>query len=548
MDASLASQTSRKVQRLPTDIVRGRLDLRYYKRVLLFLILALSWPIHSNATTVLVEAGAISGQQDAGLNIYRGVPYAAPPLGALRWREPQRAASWKGVRKADQFRPACMQTGVSMPGETPPEVSEDCLYLNIWAPRRAAKQRLPVLVWIHGGGFSNGSAAMPLYSGDRLAAKGIVVVTVAYRLGPLGFLAYPELTREAPNQGSGDYGLMDQIAALKWIQRNIGAFGGNPSQVTIAGQSAGAMSVSLLMASPPAKGLFERAIGQSGGVFEPMQLAPNWLLPNAEKEGQAYALSLGAQSLADLRRLPAMRLLEGKAAAISHPVIGSYVLPSSPYEVFAAGHQNDVPILIGSNADEARSLTDLKSVTAVNYRASLAKQWGPLPDPIVAAYPFTTDDEARKARADLERDLRFGWDMWAWARLQSTTGKAAVYGYYFAHKPPFLESSAQANWGASHFAELWYMSDHLNQSALSWSPVDRRLAAAMSDYWVNFVKSGTPNGPGLPAWPTYEPCGQQILFLDDQIITGSWPNLPTLRAFDAVYDQVRRAPFKASRP
>src|SRR5271155_2663745 len=243
-----------------------------------------------------------------------------------------------------------------MPGETPPVTSEDCLYLNIWTPVKYAKAGRPVLVWIYGGGYRNGSAAMPLYWGEQLAHKGLIVVTIAYRLGPLGFLALPELTRESPQHSSGNYGLLDQIAALEWVQRNIAAFGGDPARVAIAGQSAGAASVSILMASPLAKGLFQRAIAESGGMFEPMQLAPNYQLANAQRDGESYAQSVGAKTLADLRSLPAAALLKGNAGEISHPVIEPYVLPHSPYDVFAAGEQNDVPILIGSNADEARSL------------------------------------------------------------------------------------------------------------------------------------------------------------------------------------------------
>lgn len=235
------------------------------------------------ATPVSIETGAIEGSTENGVVVYKGVPFAAPPLGELRWREPQPAAAWKGTRQANSFATACMQEGVSMPGEKPPAVSEDCLYLNIWTPMQGSEQ-LPVMVWIHGGGYTNGSASMPLYWGDRLARRGVVVVTVAYRLGPLGFLAHPDLTAESPHQSSGNYGLLDQIAALKWIQKNIAAFGGDPQRVTIAGQSSGGMSVSMLMASPLAKRLFHRAIGQSGGLFEPVQLAPQYLLTNAERE------------------------------------------------------------------------------------------------------------------------------------------------------------------------------------------------------------------------------------------------------------------------
>jgi para-nitrobenzyl esterase len=315
-----------------------------------------------------------------------------------------------------------------MPGETPPAISEDCLYLNIWTPAKTAREHLPVIVWIYGGGYINGSASMPLYWGDRLAQKRVIVVTIAYRLGPLGFLALPELTRESPHHSSGNYGLMDQIAALEWIRRNVAAFGGDPKCVTIAGQSSGSISVSILMASPLAKGLFQRAIGESGGLFEPLQLAPKFLLANAERDGQTYAASLGAASLKELRRLPAT-LLTGNAGGIVHPVIEPYVLPLSPYEAFTSGQQNDVPLLIGSNADEARALVNVSHVTAATFDSDLERSVGQLPPALVAAYPHATDEVAGQAQLGLERDLRFGWDMWAWARLQAGTGKSPVFYY-----------------------------------------------------------------------------------------------------------------------
>ena len=300
------------------------------------------------------------------------------------------------MRKATAFAPACMQTGVSMPGETPPAISEDCLYLNIWAPVKRADQRLPVLVWIHGGGYTNGSAAMPLYWGDRLAQKGMIVVTIAYRLGPLGFLAHPELTRESKHHSSGNYGLFDQIAALEWVQRNIAAFGGDPARVTIAGQSSGSISVSILMASPLAKGSFQRAIGESGGLFEPLQLAPKYLLANAEKDGERFAASLGASSIKDLRRLPASRLTSNDTG-ITHPVIDPFLLPQSPYEAFVSRRQNDVPLLLGSNAEEARAMVNVAGVTADTFVSDIAKSFGSLPAALMEAYPHT-NDERRKWR------------------------------------------------------------------------------------------------------------------------------------------------------
>jgi para-nitrobenzyl esterase len=438
-----------------------------------------------------------------------------------------------------------MQDSVSMPGETPPVVNEDCLYLNIWTPAKSAPEHLPVIVWIYGGGFISGSASMPLYWGDRLARKGVIVVTIAYRLGPLGFLAHPGLTRESPHHSSGNYGLMDQIAALGWIQRNIAAFGGDPKNVTIAGQSSGSMSVSMLMVSPLTKGLFQRAIGESGGLFEPLQLAPKFLLANAERDGEKYAISLNATSLQQLRSLPAAKLT-GNAGGIVHAVIEPYVLPASPYDAFTSGQQNDVPLLLGSNADEARALTDVSHVTAATFNKDLEQSVGALPPQLVAAYPHATDAEARQAQLGLERDLRFGWDMWAWARLQAATGKSPVYYYSFRQQPPFPAGSVYAGWGASHYAELWYVFDHLDQEPWRWTKADRRVAEEMSSYWANFARAGNPNGPSLPQWPTFTNADSKGLYLADPIAIGGVANINSLRVFDAVYSTVRGTPFAAT--
>ncbi len=434
-----------------------------------------------------------------------------------------------------------------MPGEALPKVSEDCLYLNIWTPAKSAAAHLPVMVFIYGGGFSNGSASMPLYWGDKLAHKGVVVVTFGYRVGPFGFLALPDLTRESPQKTSGDYGLLDQIAALRWVKRNIAAFGGDSERVTIFGQSAGAMSVSGLMASPLGRGLFQRAIGESGGVFEPTQLAPTWRLAGAERQGAAYASSLGANSLADLRRLPAARLLQGEASAISHPVLDGYVLPRAPYDVFAQGRQNDVPILIGSNEEEARSLVDVSAVKKSTFARDIEKAWGALPTPLLDAYPHDTDADAKTARLAFERDLRFGWDMWAWARLQAATGRQPVFYYHFIQKPPF-PAGFYAGWGASHFAELWYVFDHLDQAPWVWTKADRLLAETVSTYWTNFAATGDPNGPSLPHWPRFTAARGEVLYLGTPVVADGVADLPTLQMFDAVYAQVRGAPVGAETP
>ena len=552
---SLFASRSASEDSLDIDTVEGNLATRSFNmrtfssrllaRALLLIVLSATAAITlAQNPKTSTESGTISGIHENGLSIYKGVPFAAPPVGDLRWRLPVHLAPWTGTHKADAFAPACMQVGVSMLGETPPAVSEDCLYLNIWTPAKMQQERLPVIVWIYGGGFVNGSASMPLYWGDRLAHKGVIVVTIAYRLGPLGFLAHPELTRESPHHSSGNYGLMDQIAALEWIQRNIAAFGGDPKNVTIAGQSSGAMSVSILMASPLAKGLFHRAIGESGGLFEPLQLAPKYLLSNAERDGEKYAASLGATSLPELRRLPADRLT-GDGGGIVHPVIEPYLLPASPYEAFTSGQQNDVPLLLGSNAEEARSLTDVTHVKAATFDGDLEHSFGQLPPSLIAAYPHATDEEARQARLDLERDLRFAWDMWAWARLQASTGKSPVYYYSFRQKPPFPAGSVYEGWGASHFAELWYVFDHLDQSPWRWSAADRRVAEEMSTYWVNFAKSGNPNGHNLPPWPAFVNPDSNVLSIGDPATVDGVANINSLKVFDSVYSSVRGKPFAA---
>jgi para-nitrobenzyl esterase len=495
----------------------------------------------TGAKPARIESGAVEGAVKDGVTAYLGIPFAAPPVGELRWREPQPVAPWEGTRSATSFAPACLQNGVSMPGEKPPVTSEDCLYLNVWTPAKAADERLPVIVWIHGGGYVNGSASMPLYWGDRLAERGIVVVTIAYRLGPLGFLAHPDLTAESARRSSGNYGLLDQIAALEWIRRNIAAFGGDPHRVTIAGQSSGAMSVSMLMASPRARGLFHRAIGQSGGLFEPLRIAPSYLLANAERDGKAYVSSVGADSITALRKLPAADLLGGKAASVSHPVVEPDALPAAPYDAFSSRAHNDVPVLVGFNAEEARALVDVRSVKAESFAADIQRRFGSLPPPLMSAYPHQTDAQARQARLDLERDLRFGWDMWAWARLQLQSGRSPVYFYYFEQQPPFPPGSVHEGWGASHFAELWYMFDHLNQEPWRWSAADRELARLMANYWTNFAKSGDPNGDGLPRWPPFN-SDDKVLHLGDSIEVDRLPNRDSLRVFDVVYDSLRDKP------
>lgn len=485
-----------------------------------------------------LDTGRIEGVSTGGVRAFLGAPYAQAPVGGLRWRPPRPVKPWTGVRSATAFAPACPQRGVSMPGEPLPQTSEDCLYLNVWTPAKPSAKPRPVIVWIHGGGWTNGATSLPLYAGDALARRGVVVVSVAYRLGALGFLAHPALSQE-DGGASGDYGLMDQVAALAWVRRNIAAFGGDPGNVTIAGQSAGAMSVSLLVASPMAKGLFHRAIAQSGGVFEPLELAPGYRLATAERDGAAFAEKLGATTAAQLRALPVEALTAPNATRLGHPVIGARVLPLTPWDAYAAGRFNRVPLLLGYNAEEARSLTDLSGVRAAIFQADIAKTFGPLPPALLAAYPFADDASAQAARGAFERDLRFGWDMWAWARLQARSG-ASAYLYRFSRRPPFPDGSVRAGWGASHFAELWYMFGHLDQEPWAWSETDRRLSATMVDQWVTFARNGDPNGARRPTWPRLVEADPRILELGDTI--AARPFTPDgLTGFDKVYDAIRQS-------
>jgi len=283
-------------------------------------------------------------------------------------------------------------------------------------------------------------------------------------------------------------------------------------------------------------------LARAAAFFEPIQLAPKYLLANAEKDGEKFAALLGASSIKELRQLPAARLTRNDGD-ITHPVIDPYLLPQSPYDAFASGRQNDVPLLLGSNAEEARALVKVTGITAGSFTSDIANSFGSLPPALMAAYPHTTDEEARTARLEFERDLRFGWDMWAWARLQAATGQGPVYYYSFQQRPPFPKDSVYAGWGASHFAELWYVFDHLDQSPWHWTSADRKLAEEISNYWVSFARSGNPNGPGLPAWPAFENTQSKVQYLGNPITTEGVLGIERLRVFDSVYSDVRGKPF-----
>lgn len=472
-------------------------------------LLAVATPLA--ASPVQTESGSVEGVRSSGSKSYKGIPYAAPPVGSLRWRPPQHAAAWPGVRQADHHSSACPQIG-NYPADAEVEsTSEDCLTLNLWVPQHKHGAKLPVMVWIHGGGLSNGSGSIPQYAGDRLARRGVIVVTFNYRLGVLGFLSHPELSREDPNGASGNYGLLDQIAALEWVKHNIGAFGGDPQKVTVFGQSSGAFSLSALVVSPKAKGLFQRVIAQSGGIFEPVELDPLFTAEGAAAAGSAFARRAGALSLADLRKLPVETLLKIPFRPQFH--LDGKVLTATPRAAYAAGAQQDVDLLLGSNADEATSFLDAPKLTLANYHAVLEQTYPAALIGAVGLAAAKSDDEARLVATALDTDLRFRWDMWAWAN-RAQRGNHRIFLYEFDRAPAFSSGQYFQGKGATHGVEMAYAFDQLDLLKADWTKEDRRLAELMATYWTNFAKTGNPNARGLPPWPAFTGSGGQVMHLD----------------------------------
>ena len=452
-----------------------------------------------------VDAGQIAGTVRGGIRVFKGIPFAAPPIGELRWKPPQPMTKWTGVRAADSFAHACMQPPVSAARPALP-TSEDCLYLNVWTAGAHGDKR-PVMVWIHGGAWTRGSGATESYDGTALARKGAVVVTANYRLGVFGFLAHPELTAESPRRASGNYGILDHVAALHWVQRNIGAFGGDPGRVTIFGESAGSWSVNVVQATPLAKGLFHRAIGQSGGQFAQMVS-----LAEAEQAGLAFASSAGAGNLKALRSVSAADLLAIPSFRTSVNVDG-YVLPDTIREIFSHKRHNDVPILLGSNADEWTTFTNPATfpTTMAAYRQRVEKQYGDAVRDYDAVYPVTAEADIPKALLALGRDATFTLEMRTWARL-ATRARENAFLYHFTRVPP----GPNPAWGAYHAAEIVYAFNNVGK--LPWvTGADRRLADQMSSYWVNFATGGDPNGTGLMAWPAYDEADEPYLELGDNL-------------------------------
>ena len=469
------------------------------------------------ADEVRTGSGVVAGAAapDGAARAFLGIPFAAPPVGDLRWREPQPVAAWTGVRKADAFGPRCMQGRVFDDMVFRDEPSEDCLYLNVWTPARTAAEKLPVMVWIYGGGFQAGSASEPRQDGGQLARKGVVVVSLNYRLCVFGFLAHPDLTRESGRGASGNYGLMDQVAALRWVRDNVAGFGGDPGNVTIFGESAGSLSVSALVASPLARGLFQRAIGESGAYLGRLALEPQTLAAS-EDGGAKFATSLGAASLADLRAKPAGDVLQAalKFQPWFAPTIDGYVLPKDSNAIYAAGEQARVPLLAGSNADEVRAGVVLGKdrPTAKSFPEQLRTRYGAAADALLKVYPAGSDEEALESASALAGDTFLAYATWKWTDVHGRTAGVPVYRYSFDRKIPVApdtkvegKPATAADVGARHAGEIEYVFGALDSvPKVTWEDADRRLSDLMMTCWSNFARSGDPNGKGVPEWPRYD--------------------------------------------
>ena len=550
-----------------------------------------------------LDSGAISGTTGSSgeVRIFRGVPYAAAPIGALRWRAPQPVAKWEGVRKADEYGARCFQGGggggapgrggagaggrgggrrggAAAPGDqadggagrqdvaagrqgqgagdgrqgrgsdvgrdggrgaqAPPagivaqqSTSEDCLFLNVWTPAKSASDRLPVMVWIHGAGLTGGSGSEPRYDGEELSKKGAVVITINYRLGPFGWLAHPELSKESGHNASGNYGMMDALAALQWVQKNAAALGGDPRRVTIFGESAGAFLVSGLVGSPEGKGLFQRAIAESGGWMG-MGMAAMRTLAQAEDAGAKAVTAMGVSRLADLRAKPAdeiQRDLRGAGLIID----GKYI-PEDLSVTFARGKQKDVDLMVGSNKDEG-TFFGRQNSTADQFTTQSKQRFGDLGDTFLKLYPASSDTEAVASSLASFRD-EANWHMRIWAEAQAKIKKKA-YLYYFTREP--VTAPGQPSRGASHTVEIAYVFRRAG-SAPNGNDVDRKLEDTMAQYWVNFAATGDPNGKGLPAWPAIKDrTSGRAMVLGDKIEAEASPDTARLALFDQAYSKLR---------
>lgn len=471
-----------------------------------------------------VVQGVVSA--DNRVRTFKGIPFAAPPAGGLRWKAPQAAPSWSGVRKSVEYGPRCMQGSIYSDmrfNDAGP--AEDCLYLNLWMPeaaydgREPEQMKLPVMVWIYGGGFQAGSTSEPRQDAGVLSRRGVMIVSMNYRMGVFGYFSHAELARESGHNASGNYGLLDQMAALQWVRDNIAGFGGDRNNITIFGESAGSLSVSALMASPLGKGLFQRAIGESGAFFGgTLPLKPH--AETEERDAKWAEAAFGGASLEKLRALPADQLLQAamKAGQIRFaPNVDGYYLPESVAAIFAAGKQAQVPLMAGWNLDEGsyRQFFGGQAITAENYAARARTQFGAKADAFLKVYGGGTDAEAKRSAADFAGDQFIAYGTWKWLDMHAKTGHAPVYRYKFEQTLPLAAGSPEgAEATAPHASEIEFVFNVLNSRQLPWRPADRQVSDRMATYWTNFAKTGSPNATDLPRWPVYRASdGYQVMHI-----------------------------------
>lgn len=491
-------------------------------------------------TRTIVEQGSVEGVEENGLGVFKAIPYAKPPVGELRWREPVPFGKWEGVYKTTEYAkmPPQQQGRTSDSSRW----SEDCLYLNVITPAKSKGEKLPVMVWIHGGGFATGNYTSPM--GTNLAKRGVVFVSIAYRTGTLGFLAHPELSAESKYGVSGNYGLLDQIEALKWIKKNIAAFGGDSNRITIFGESAGAIAVSMLCASPLAKGLFNAAISQSGGSFCPVDSVRtnnNGIrdLKGAEAYGMELMKRFGASSLKELREMsPEAWIGDQQSTGVGGlwPTVDGYVITEDQYKLYQAGEFNDVHILIGTNSDEGSMFVRPSSVE--DYNKEIQRDYGPFAERMLKAYPASTEQETFYARSDIFRETAFAWPTYIWARLQAKKSDKNIYVYYFDHVSERMRERSPR--GAGHAADLQYV------FGTFWgepSKEDKAVSDMMMSYWVNFATTFNPNGEGVPEWPLYDEQKATVLHIKDGAQLISMPNADKIDLMEDFY-QWKRGQYK----
>ncbi|SDA35587.1 carboxylesterase/lipase family protein [Sphingomonas sp. NFR15] len=484
----------------------------------------------SAAPVVNIAQGRLEGTTTRGVSVFKAIPYAAPPVGDLRWRAPQPPRTWPGVRAATAFGPVCPQAPVGWAGHDLDRTSEDCLTLNVWTPRMATVARLPVLVWFHGGGYTAGAGSQRTYEGSTLARQGVVIVTINYRLGVFGYLAHPALSKESPYARSGNYGLLDQIAALRWVRANIAKFGGDPANVTVSGQSAGGGSAMLVTVSPLARGLFRKAIFESGAALGIPGAGSDVGLASAEQAGVAFAQRLHAGTIAQLRAMPAAALIATVAPRIATaPIRDGKIVPLDITAAYRSRRDAGVPVLLGWNSNEAARFRD--GGTLADYLADTRQTYPVIAPELLRLYPANSDATAPRAARNLMSDISFGWRSWSIAEARAIGGTAPVFLYQFDNPPPRADGSRSD--GAVHSDELDYVWGN-HDPARRWTAADTALAGVMQRYWVTFMRNGDPNGPGLPRWAPYAG-GRTALWFRPAGLKNARPlRAATLRALDQV--------------